>query len=75
MGSINRYANLGVEYDWIKQYLKSQDDFWVTHELGTNKVKSLRAFLNDASLMEKNKFSRFASVVSSLGVEIMWHGH
>lgn len=60
MGSINRYANLGVEYDWIKQYLKSQDDFWVTHELGTNKVKSLRAFLNDASLMEKNKFSRFA---------------
>ena len=31
MGSINRYANLGVEYDWIKQYLKSQDDFWVTH--------------------------------------------
>lgn len=69
MGSINRYANLGVEYDWIKQYLKSQDDFWVTHELGTNKVKSLRAFLNDASLMEKNKFSRFASVVSSLGVE------
>lgn len=74
MGSINRYANLGVEYDWVKQYFKHQDNFWTSHELGTNKVKSLRAFLNDATLMEKNKFSRFACIVDSLGIEnsIAW---
>lgn len=69
MGSINRYANLGVEYDWVKQYFKNQDDFWTSHELGTNKVKNLRAFLNDASLMEKNKFSKFALIVDSIGIE------
>lgn len=74
MGSINRYANLGVEYDWVKQYFKHHDNFWTSHELGTNKVKSLRAFLNDATLMEKNKFSRFACIVDSLGIEnsIAW---
>ena len=74
MGSINRYANLGVEYDWVKQYFKHQDNCWTSHELGTNKVKSLRAFLNDATLMEKNKFSRFACIVDSLGIEnsIAW---
>lgn len=74
MGSINRYANLGVEYEWVKQYFKHQDNFWTSHELGTNKVKSLRAFLNDATLMEKNKFSRFACIVDSLGIEnsIAW---
>ena len=69
MGSINRYANMGVELDWVKQYFKSKDEFWTSHSLGTNKVKYLRAFLNDSSLMVKNKFSNFGTVVNSLGID------
>lgn len=69
MGSINRYANMGVEFDWVKQYFKSKEDFWNTHSLGTNKIKCLRAFLNDSSIMSKNKFSHFGTIVDSLGIE------
>lgn len=69
MGSINRYANMGVELDWIKQYFSTKDSFWTLHSLGTNKIKHLRAFLNDSLITEKSKFSNFGEIVDRIGID------
>lgn len=70
MGSIDRYANMGIEYNWLVEYFKSKDDFWNSdHSLGKNMVKSLRLFLNDSEITEKGKFTRFGEVVDKLGIE------
>lgn len=70
MGSINRYGNMGIEYDWVKAYFKKKDEFWTSpHSLGTNMVKNLRSFLSDAGITEKSKFSFFGEVVDSIGIE------
>lgn len=70
MGSIDRYGNMGVELDWVKAYFKSKDDFWESpHDLGTNKVKNLKSFLNDADITIKSKYSNFGCVIDCIGIE------
>lgn len=70
MGSIDRYANLGAKYGWVKKYFSLKDDFWTSkHELGTNKVKSLKCFLNDCGITEKGKYTAFGDIVEEIGIE------
>lgn len=75
MGSINRYGNMGIEYDWIKQYFKTKDDFWSSaHSLGSNMIKNLKAFLSDSEITTKKGFSNFGSIIDEIGVDspIAW---
>ena len=71
MGSINRYGNMGVEYDWLVQYFDSSrkgEDFWTSpHSLGTNKVKYLSTFLQDAGIAVKEKRAKYPSKLTILG--------
>lgn len=70
MGSINRYGNMGIELDWVRKYFKLKDEFWISpHGLGTNMVKSLKSFLNDAEITVKSKFSPFGKVIDYIGIE------
>lgn len=70
MGSINRYGNMGIEFDWIKQYLKSKDDFWSSdHSLGSKMVKNLESFLNDSEITVKKKFSSFGETIAKMDLE------
>ena len=70
MGSIDRYGNMGIELDWVREYFKLKDEFWTSpHSLGTNMVKNLKSFLNDAEVTVKSKFSDFGRVVDYLGIE------
>lgn len=70
MGSIDRYGNMGIELDWVRSYFKSKDEFWTSpHDLGTNKVKYLKGFLNDAGITIKSKFAPFGSVIDHIGIE------
>ena len=40
MGSVDRYGNMGIEYDWVRKYMQNTEDFWNSaHGLGTNMVK------------------------------------
>lgn len=72
MGSIDRYANMGIEYNWVVEYFKSKDDFWDSpHSLGKNMVKSLRSFLNDSEITEKGKFTKFGGVIDKLGIDTL----
>ena len=70
MGSIDRYGNMGIELDWVVEYFKMKDEFWISpHSLGTNMVKNLKSFLNDAEVTVKTKFSDFGRVVDCVGIE------
>jgi len=70
MGSIDRYGNMGIEYEWVRAYFRKKDEFWTSpHDLGTNMVKNLKSFLNDCGVTEKNKFSHFGEVIDNIGIE------
>lgn len=70
MGSIDRYGNMGVEFEWVREYFKKKNEFWNSaHSLGTNMVKNLKAFLNDSEITEKNKFTYFGEVIDRIGIE------
>lgn len=68
MGSIDRYGNMGIEYEWVINYFKKEDGFWDDNDLGTNKIKSLRSFLEDAEITQKRKFSEFGALISKIGI-------
>lgn len=70
MGSIDRYGNMGIELDWVRSYFKLKDEFWTSpHSLGTNMVKNLKSFLNDAEVTAKLKFAPFGKVIDNIGIE------
>lgn len=70
MGSVDRYGNMGIEYDWVLKYFDKKDEFWESpHGLGTNKIKYLRSFLNDSEITEKGNFAAFGTVVDKIGIE------
>ena len=70
MGSIDRYGNMGIELDWVRSYFKLKDEFWASpHSLGTNMVKNLKSFLNDAEVTVKSKFAPFGKVIDNIGIE------
>lgn len=70
MGSIDRYGNMGVELDWVREYFKLKDEFWTSpHSLGTNKVKNLKSFLNDSEVTVKGSFTNFGAVIDCIGIE------
>lgn len=70
MGSVDRYGNMGIEYEWVKKYFDKKDEFWNSaHGLGTNMVKYLRSFLNDSGVTEKGKFTKFGAVIDRLGID------
>lgn len=70
MGSIDRYGNMGIEYEWVRAYFRKKDEFWTSpHDLGTNMVKNLKSFLNDCGVTEKNIFSHFGEIVDNIGIE------
>ena len=70
MGSIDRYANMGIEFKWVKGYFDKKDDFWESDNgLGTKMVDSLKKFLSDAKLTTKNKLNKFGQLVTSMGIE------
>lgn len=69
MGSIDRYTNFGIEYDWVKEYFEKKDSFWETHNLGSKKIDVFKNFLKDADISDKKTMTKFGYLVSSLGAD------
>ena len=71
MGSVDRYGNIGIEYEWVVDYFSKKDDFWNDNELGPNKIKNMRYFLSDAgiTISKKNTISPFGEKISEIGIE------
>lgn len=77
MGSINRYGNMGVEYDWLNQYFKLKNDFWTSaHTLGSKKVVYLTSFLEDSGIAKKERkgenpsITRFGEIINDIGIDL-----
>lgn len=74
MGSIDRYGNMGIEYEWVKKYFETEGDFWTSpHGLGTNMVKYLKSFLSDSGVTTRKKneyvLTEFGIAVKNIGIE------
>lgn len=71
MGSIDRYGNIGVEYEWVKDYFEKGEDFWESNELGTKKVDNLKSFFVDAGVIlpKKHTITDFGRIVMRLGAD------
>ena len=77
MGSVNRYGNMGIEFNWVKKYFDwvkkdfdKGNEFWDSdHGLGTHMVKSFKSFLNDAEITTKGKLNKFGEKVIKSGVD------
>lgn len=75
MGSINRYTNLGVEFEWVKQFfkLKVEDRNSAGMKellpLGSKMIDNLRTFLNDSGILDNRQFSRFGCIVEQMGID------
>lgn len=74
--SINRYGNMGVEYDWLTQYFDHKNDFWTSpHTLGSKKIDYLSNFLIDSGIGEKEKkgampsITRFGEIIADIGID------
>ncbi len=75
---INRYGNMGVEYEWIELYFRLKDDFWTSSEnsLGSKKIEYIDKFLLDSGIGVKEKrgnkypsLSRFGEIISDIGID------
>lgn len=74
MGSIDRYGNMGIEYEWVRKYFETEGDFWTSaHGLGTNMVKYLKSFLSDSGITTRKKseytLTEFGSTIKNIGIE------
>lgn len=71
MGSIDRYGNIGIEYEWVVDYFSKGENFWEDNGLGTNKIKNLKSFLSDAGItvQKKNTISPFGEKIAAIGIE------
>ena len=70
MGSIDRYGNIGVEYNWVVEYFEKGDMFWENNSLGTNKIKNLKSFLSDTgvTIPKKNLINEFGKIIRKIGI-------
>lgn len=70
MGSIDRYTNLGIKYDWVKDYFDKKDEFWNSaHGLGSKMVVVLKRFLNDCGITINGTYAPFGKIIDKIGIE------
>lgn len=71
MGSVDRYGNIGVEYEWVRDFFIKGEVFWEDNELGTNKIKNLKSFLADAEIVVPKKLTMtgFGETIRKIGID------
>ncbi|MBR3817932.1 MAG: phosphoadenosine phosphosulfate reductase family protein [Clostridia bacterium] len=61
---INKYLSVGVEYNWIEEYL-SNDNF----EPGNRKTDVMFGFMQDAGIVNKRQTTPFGDKIRDIGVD------
>lgn len=67
--SINCFDSVLPKADWFARFFKERNDFWGSHGLGPNQVKTFKRFLKDSGLTVKNNYSELSDLVDKLGWE------
>jgi len=65
--SINCFDSVLPKNDWFIRFFENKDDFWSSHSLGPNQIKTFKRFLKDSGLTERNKFTPFAELMNKIG--------
>lgn len=69
MKSLNSFADHAPKQEWLQSFFELKEDFFTCHTLGPMMFDMFRRFLKDAGLNDKNHFSEFAELISSIGWE------
>lgn len=69
MKSLNSFADHAPKQEWLQAFFDLKEDFFTCHTLGPMMFDMFRRFLKDAGLNEKNHFTDFAFLISSIGWE------
>lgn len=69
MKSLNSFADHAPKREWLVSFFDLKQDFFTEHSLGPMMYDMFRRFLKDAGLNEKNHFTPFAELISSIGWE------
>jgi phosphoadenosine phosphosulfate reductase len=69
MRSINSFTEHAPKREWITAFFNDKDSFFDANNLGPDQQVKFKVFLNDAGLSDKNHFSSFAELISSIGWE------
>ena len=66
---INRYLSVGVDFEWVKNYLENPD-----YEPGNRKTDTMFSFLDDAGIIKKRKVTHFGERIKEMDIcgEIAW---
>ena len=67
MKSLNSFADHAPKRDWLVSFFDLKEGFFTEHTLGPMMYDMFRRFLRDAGLNEKNHFTDFAELISSIG--------
>lgn len=68
-GSVDQYKNMGIRYQWVREYLEKKDAFWEDNQLGSMMLTALKTFLKHSDISERNKITSFGELVSQLECE------
>ena len=66
---VNRYLSVGVDFEWVKNYLENPD-----YEPGNRKTDTMFSFLDDAGIIQKRKLTGFGERIRSMDIfnETTW---
>lgn len=67
--SINCFDSTLPKSDWFVRFFSEKENFWTTHGLGPNQLRTFKRFLKDSGLTISNKFSEQAELIDYLGFE------
>ena len=69
MKSLNSFADHAPKPEWLRSFFELKEEFFSEHTLGPMMFDMFKRFLKDASLNEKNHFTKFAELISQIGWE------
>ena len=69
MKSLNSFADHAPKPEWLRSFFELKEEFFSEHTLGPMMFDMFKRFLKDASLNEKNHFTKFAELISHIGWE------
>jgi len=69
MRAVNSFSEHAPKPEWIISFFNNKESFFEANNLGPDQQIKFKVFLTDAGLAEKNHFSSFSELVTSIGWE------
>ena len=67
--SLNCFSHQAPTLDWMEQYFTFKNEFKDKNTLGSQMFSFFKRFLKDADLLDDNGFTRFAEIISDIGLD------